>query len=70
MDATKLLVTLPELARRLRVPARWIRQEAEAGRIPHLKAGSQLLFNLGAVETVLAERASPPAHMEVTDGLT
>lgn len=51
------LIGLRALSRRLTVPARWIREEASNGRIPHIKAGSSLLFNLGAVERILAERA-------------
>jgi hypothetical protein len=45
------------MARRLRVPAKWLREEAEDGRIPHLKAGKALLFHPDAVEQVLLERA-------------
>lgn len=52
-----VLMTLTELARRLRVPVRWLRQEADAGRLPHLKAGSQRLFNWVEVERALALRA-------------
>jgi hypothetical protein len=36
---------------------KWLRDEAEAGRIPHLKAGKALLFDPEAVERVLVERA-------------
>ena len=42
---------------RLRVPVKWLRAEAEAGRVPHLKAGKALLFDPEAVERVLLERA-------------
>ena len=52
------VVTLNELSRRLHVPAGWLRQEAQEGRLPHLRAASGLLFNLAAVERVLAERAA------------
>ena len=45
------------MARRLRVTAKWLREEAEAGRIPHLKAGPRLLFDPETVEQVLLERA-------------
>ena len=51
-----LLQTGP-MARRLRVPVRWLRSEAEAGRIPHIKAERVLLFDPEAVERVLLERA-------------
>ena len=53
---TKLLPVGP-MARRLRVPVRWLRAEAEAGRIPHLQAERVLLFDPETVEAVLVERA-------------
>lgn len=52
----KLLLVGP-MARRLRVTVKWLRDEAEAGRIPHLKAGQRLLFDPETVERVLLERA-------------
>jgi hypothetical protein len=51
------LLPLGPMARRLRLPAKWLRQEAEAGRIPHLKACKVLLFDPEVVERVLLERA-------------
>lgn len=56
MDEKRLLQTGP-MARRLRVPAKWLRDEAEAGRVPALRAGKVFLFDAEAVETVLRERA-------------
>jgi hypothetical protein len=53
---SKLLPVGP-MARRLRVPVRWLRAEAEAGRIPCLKAERSILFDPDAVEAVLLERA-------------
>ena len=53
-----VLHPLNRAARRLGVPARWLRAEAEAGRVPYLKAGSRLLFNVSAVSDVLARRAA------------
>ena len=41
----------------LGVPAAWLRSEAEAGRVPYLRAGRRLLFNLAEVERSLLERA-------------
>ncbi len=55
-NAPRLLVT-GVMARRLRVPVAWLREEAEAGRIPHLKAGRTLLFEPETVERVLIARA-------------
>ena len=45
------------MARLLRIPVRWLRAEAEAGRIPHVKADRVFLFNPETVEQVLLERA-------------
>ena len=52
----RLLLAGP-MARRLRVPVRWLRAEAEAGRIPHVRAENVLLFDPGTVERVLIARA-------------
>jgi hypothetical protein len=50
-------ITLGTLARRLHLPIGWLKQEAEAERIPALKAGDVFLFDLDAVEQTLLERA-------------
>lgn len=55
------------MARRLRVPAKWLRAEAESGRMPHLKADSALLFDPDAVDRVLRERLRE-AEREVSHG--
>ena len=52
------LLPLGSMARLVRVSARWLRAEAEAGRIPHLKAGTVLLFNPEVVERLLIEWAT------------
>ncbi len=51
------LVPLTALARRLHVTSRWLRAEAEAGRIPSVRADKRFLFDQQAVESVLLERA-------------
>lgn len=56
INQSRLLPVGP-MARLLRVPVKWLRQEAEAGRVPCLKAGNALLFDPEAVERVLLERA-------------
>jgi hypothetical protein len=58
------LTNLLELSQRLRIPVKWLKAEALAGRIPHLKAGRKLLFNIEAVEYALSERASKGGHNE------
>ena len=45
------------MARRLRVSVKWLKSEADAGRIPHIRADKTYLFDPQAVEQVLAERA-------------
>ncbi len=61
----KLLPAGP-MARRLRVPVRWLKAEAEAGRLPHVQAERVLLFDPEAVEKVLAERARRLVERVVT----
>jgi hypothetical protein len=52
-----VLLPLNETARTLHVPTAWLRAEADAGRIPHLRAGKAYLFDLDLVERLLLERA-------------
>jgi hypothetical protein len=56
MDGDALL-TLSLMARRLRVPVKWLRSEAQAGRIPALDAGGRFLFHAPSVERALLSRA-------------
>ena len=49
---------LEALASSLGLPRKWLRDEADAGRIPCLRIGRRLLFSLEAVQEVLAERAA------------
>lgn len=51
------LLTLTRAARLFRVPSPWLRREADAGRMPCLRAGSRLLFDAEAVEEELLTRA-------------
>lgn len=48
--------SLQDTATALGVPAAWLRREAQAGRVPSLKAGRRLLFDLGDVSAALAAR--------------
>ena len=56
INQSRLLPVGP-MARLLRVPVKWLRQEAEAGRVPCLKADNALLFDPDTVERVLLDRA-------------
>jgi hypothetical protein len=46
----------------MKLPTEWIKAEAEAGRIPHLRIGKRYRFNLEAVIGTLADRAARPAE--------
>jgi len=50
-------VPLNLAARCLRVPARWLREEIIAGRLPALIAESAILVHVPTVATLLTERA-------------
>jgi hypothetical protein len=52
------LLSLPRLARRLGITRKWLKAEADNGRLPCLKAGGRYLFDLAAVQLVLRKRAS------------
>jgi hypothetical protein len=51
------LPPLNHAARLLSVPSKWLRAEADAGRLPHLHAGRVYLFDVHTVERLLLERA-------------
>ena len=48
---------LNRAARLLRVPAHWLRDEIDAGRIPALVAGRATLVHVPTVAAILTERA-------------
>lgn len=52
------LLSLPALAQALNLPKGWIKTQADASRIPHLRIGKRYRFNLEAVVRTLAERAA------------
>lgn len=52
------LLSLPALAQALNLPEAWIKTEADADRIPHLKIGKRYRFNREAVVAVLSQRAA------------
>jgi hypothetical protein len=56
--ANAQLVSLPALAASLRLPEDWLKAEANAGRLPHLRIGKRYRFSLAAVEAVLIARAT------------
>lgn len=52
------LLNLSRMARRLGVSARWLREQAESGRVPCIKAGVRLIFEPTAVQAEIARRAA------------
>lgn len=51
-------LTLNRLARTLRINRSWLREEAIEGRLPCLRIGRKLLFDLTAIKQELAQRAA------------
>jgi hypothetical protein len=58
MERESTFAPLQRTAARLGVPAAWLKCEAEAGRVPHIKAGRRILFHAATIEQALAERAA------------
>jgi hypothetical protein len=50
-------VPLATAARWLRVPARWLREEIEAGRLPGLVADRAVLVHVPTIVEMLSDRA-------------
>jgi hypothetical protein len=69
METTRAnLLPLTPLARLLGVSTKWLRAEAEAGRLPGVPAGTTILFDADLVERLLLERARRPAQEGGRDG--
>ena len=64
MDATStfpdVAIPLNQAARCLRVPATWLRNEADVGRVPCLRAGNSILIHVPTVASLLRDRAQEP----------
>lgn len=58
MNNNKGLVDIGQLAARLKLPIRWLKTEAKAGRLPCLRVGRRWFFDALTVDQTLAERAS------------
>jgi hypothetical protein len=57
------ILPLGAVARALGVSVRWLRAEADAGRLPHLDADKTILFDLHLVESIIADRARQGAEV-------
>jgi hypothetical protein len=62
------ILSLARMARRLGVTQQWLRAEADAGRVPCLKAGKRYLFNPDAAERELLRQALGPQLSEIILG--
>lgn len=52
------LLSLSRAARRVGVTSLWLKGEAEANRVPYLRAGRRLLFDLASLAESLRVRAA------------
>ena len=52
------LLSLHRAARRIGVTSRWLRTEADAGRIPCLRADGRYLYDIDVVTRALSRRAA------------
>ncbi len=52
------LLSLSRMARRVGVSQQWLRDQADTGKVPCLKAGNRYLFNPSAVQSALAAKAA------------
>lgn len=63
----KTFIPVSRMAHALGVSERWLRDEAEAGRVPHIRVGRRLMFNEQLVEQALLERAQANAREVQSD---
>lgn len=56
-DSETPLVALPEMAERLGVPPLWLKEQAEAGRVPYLPVGRKLMFHPATAEAAVLAMA-------------
>jgi len=64
LRAQRPFVDARELAERLGVSVRTIRSWQRTGRIPYVRAGRRVLFDVAAVETALREGEAPSDHYD------
>lgn len=64
METKKTFVTASKLSAICGLSETWLRDEANAGRIPHLKIGKRVMFNPDAVERALIERSAHQPECE------
>jgi excisionase family DNA binding protein len=57
-DDPEFLVTMPSLCQKLDLPVKWVRRETTAGRLPAIRIGRRICFNVEAIKEFLRDRAS------------
>ena len=62
--ATNELLPLGTMAAMIGVTQKWLRGEAESGRLPHLNAGGRLLFDEATIQRLLRDRAIAASSVE------
>ena len=50
-------ISIYKLSRQLGLSVAWLKREAQAGRLPHLKTGQGRMFNAEDVEAELSKRS-------------
>ena len=58
MGSETRFLSAASAAARLGLPKAWLMNEADAGRLPCLRIGRRMLFNIDAVERALSARAA------------
>ena len=66
-ESEAALISLPEMADRLGVPPLWLKEQAEAGRVPHLKVGRKLMFHHDSAEAAVLAMAGDPLSRLMSD---
>ncbi|MBL8889135.1 MAG: hypothetical protein JNL67_04105 [Planctomycetaceae bacterium] len=56
-DLKAALVSLPDMAERLGVPPLWLKEQAEAGRVPCLRVRRKLMFHDATAEAAVLAMA-------------
>lgn len=64
------LLSLRRMAARLGVPSQWLREQAEAGSVPGLKAGNRWLFKAEVAADAVTKMAAPSSKRRELDSTT
>ena len=64
MNTERKLLPARVIAHRLGVPMSWVKAEAEVGRLPSLRVGRTVLFDLDAVRETILRRAGEGSAAE------